>query len=80
MVDLLNGLIEILAKLGEGIVWLLPTSPFTGLQNTFGAELLGYINYYIPIREMLDVASGWLTAIALWYLYSILLRWAKAVQ
>jgi hypothetical protein len=80
MVTIVNGVIELIAKLGEAIIWLLPKSPFSAIQNLFDGEWLGYVNYYIPIAEMVNFASAWLLAIGLWYLYAIILRWVKAIR
>lgn len=80
MVDVVNFLLDICGKLGEGLTWLLPQSPFSGLQLIIDSDILGYINYFVPIAEMVNIGMAWLTAIALWYVYAIVLRWVKAIQ
>ena len=63
------------------IGWGCPIEPFIQtIANGFGSQLLGYINYFIPISEMLGALTLWLIAIGGYYLASIILRWAKAVS
>lgn len=80
MVDVINNAIELLARLGEAVVSIMIPSPFTLLENALPPELLGYINFYVPVEEMLNLGTGWILAIGVWYFVSIVLRWAKAVE
>lgn len=60
---------------------LLPLSPFREFINRL-QELpyLGYLNWFIPVGTIIKIGAVWLSAIALHYAYSILLRWAKAIE
>jgi hypothetical protein len=80
MTAIFNAILDGVAAIGDGLVWLLPTSPFTGLQNSLDSDILGYINYFIPIDQMLSVGAAWLLAIGVYYLFQVVLRWAKAIQ
>jgi hypothetical protein len=80
MTAIFNGILDGVAAIGNGLVWLLPTSPFTGIQNQLDSDILGYINYFIPIDAMLSVGSAWLLAIGMYYVYMVVLRWAKAIR
>ncbi|MDR0325038.1 MAG: hypothetical protein LBI19_02945 [Oscillospiraceae bacterium] len=75
-----NGLIDIAAGLADAIFWLLPTSPFAALELAFDSTLLGHINYFLPVREALNILAAWGFAIAAWYLYQLILRWVKAIR
>lgn len=69
-------------KLNELLSFLclvLPDSPFKLLDYTPISDILPYINYFIPIDFMLDLMSAWLACILLYYGYSIILRWIKAI-
>ncbi|GHU95350.1 hypothetical protein FACS1894208_08010 [Clostridia bacterium] len=58
---------------------LLPGCPFSwtfDLDN----EVLRFINWLIPVGEMMGIAAGWLVCIGIWYGASILLRWLKVAQ
>lgn len=60
---------------------ILPTSPFRPyilqLQNWEG---LGWLNWLIPVKQIVEVTGYWLFALAVFYGYSILLRWLKVIQ
>lgn len=59
--------------------WL-PNSPFTGLVNSQFGDLLGKINYFIPVYDFIVITESWLVAVSLFYAYSIIARWLKAIQ
>lgn len=59
----------------------LPTSPFTFItMNSSVSRYIGSINYFIPISYMVSVLQVWCVAIAIFYIWQVLLRWAKAIQ
>lgn len=59
---------------------VLPDSPFQALSNSPIGEYLGIINYFVPIDFMLNVTTAWLACILVYYGFSILMRWVKAIQ
>lgn len=64
----------------DSILSVLPTSPFAGFINEFAnLPFLGYLNWFFPVGACLTVMGVWLAAIALFYLYSILMRWVKMI-
>lgn len=68
-----NGLIE-------AIIAILPTSPFAEFISEFASlPFLGYLNWFFPVHECLVVMTAWLGAIALFYVYSIVMRWVKMI-
>ncbi|HIW21056.1 MAG TPA: hypothetical protein H9887_03435, partial [Candidatus Dorea intestinavium] len=63
----------------EKVLGLLPLSPFTEyIEKLKDMPFLGYLNWFIPIKELLIIGASWLGVIGLFYLYSIVLRWVKA--
>lgn len=66
------------------IISLLPTSPFKGVIKGMESEevqqVLSYLNWFVPIKDIVVVLTGWLTAIGLYYIYVIVLRWIKAIK
>jgi hypothetical protein len=80
MGDIANWLVDAFSKLADGVVWLLPPSPFAALELAFDGEILRYVNYFVPVKEALDILVAWGTTIAGWYLYQIIMRWAKAIR
>jgi len=75
-----NSLIGGLGVVLSAICLLLPNSPFTLLDSTPIAEYLTGINYFVPVKEILDIGTAYLTAISLYYIYQIVLRWIKAID
>ena len=79
MIEWFQGLLE---KFGEWLLDVLPTSPFTGFVGNFRtafAPYLGWLNRCVPIRDFLTIMAVWLGAVALFYLYSIIMRWVKMI-
>jgi len=76
--DFMKGLLD---GLLDGVAKVFPLSPFTDAINNL-AELpfIGYLNWFVPVKEMLVVGSVWLTAIGLYYLYSVIARWVKLIS
>lgn len=69
---------EILDKLLHVVLALFPTSPFLPfIQEIASLPYLGYINWVIPIGDFVKIGTGWLTAIALYYMYMVVARWVK---
>lgn len=82
VVSLLNFLIRGLGAVVTAIFGLLPDSPFQTIfySNTVLSQYLGYINYFIPVSVFITILQGWLTGIALYYVYQIVLRWVKSIE
>lgn len=78
--DLLNWMSTMVHTLGQTLIALLPVSPFRNFINSFNVpEYVGFINWFFPVSEFLAVMALWLTAISLFYLYSIIMRWIKVI-
>lgn len=74
MKGLLDGFLDVLLS-------LFPTSPFASfIEELAQLPFLGYLNWFVPVGEMLAVGTAWLAAIGLYYLYSILARWVKLIS
>lgn len=74
--NLINGLKKIIAN-------VLPASPFQPYLQSINDAIkpfMGYVNWFIPVGWILAVVSVWLGAIALFYLYQIILRWLGAID
>lgn len=73
-----------LVSLGLRIINFFPASPIQPLLATMSdpdiAAILGYVNWFVPIGRMLGVLSVWLTCIAAYYVYQIILRWIKVIE
>lgn len=64
----------------EFLVDFLPDSPFKLLDYTPIQPYLKYINWVIPLDFIVNVLSAWLICISTYYVWSVVLRWIKAID
>lgn len=63
------------------LLGFLPDSPFSVFfTRAAGIPELGYLNYFVPVGEMIAIAEAWLTCIGIFYLYQAVLRFAKMIE
>ena len=55
-------------------------APIQTITGGFGFELLGYINFFLPLSEFAAILSVWTIAIGAYYIASIVLRWVRAIS
>ena len=69
-----------LGGLVQEVIKVLPISPFAPLIEQF-SELpyLGFVNWFLPVGQIMTVMTGWLLAIAAFYLYQVIARWVKLI-
>lgn len=59
----------------------LPTSPFTKFINALEqSSWLGFLNWFIPVGDILSIFAAYLGAVGLFYVYSVLMRWVKVIS
>ena len=76
-----NSIATLLNALLSQVFVFLPPSPFKEHIVTFSEnETVQYINWFIPVGQMITVTVAWLSAIAVFYAYQVILRWIKAVD
>ena len=80
VIEILNYIIKSLGSLLSVIFGILPSSPFQILNNSVIADYLPYINYFVPISEVIVILQVWVTAIGVYYIYKLVLRWIKAIE
>lgn len=81
MIEFWNGFTDIANSILNAILFLLPDSPFADIEIPAEVKkILGYVNYFVPIRAMLIIAGSWISAIGVYYLYQIILRRIKAIR
>ena len=72
---------EILNAFAKAIIQVLPLSPFRQFIDWFAdVPYLGYLNWFLPIGAFVKIGTAWLVAIGSFYIYSIVLRWIKAIS
>lgn len=74
-----NILIEGLGLIGNAVMLLLPTSPFTQFMNV-DIPYIDTLNWILPIGTFISILTAWLTCIALYYLVQVVLRWVKIIE
>lgn len=73
---------KIVTGFKDALVSVLPASPFVSFINEFEAldpEWLGWLNWFVPVKGILAITATWLTAVAAFYIYSIVMRWVKMI-
>ena len=43
-------------------------------------EFLGYINWIIPVDNIIAIGELWLVSVGIYYIYSIAMRWVKMIE
>ncbi len=77
---MLEGFLELVNKFAGTLVKVLPVSPFQPYIAAFSdLPYLGYLNWFVPIGACVKIGAAWLSAIVVFYLYSIIMRWIKAI-
>lgn len=72
--DFLSGIITTILK-------LLPADPFKSVILALPKmEWLGWLNWFVPVSQILAVLTAWTTVIALFYVYQAIARWLKLIQ
>ena len=79
LVWLINQLIKALGKIGESMVNILPPSPFLIVER-IEIPYLNYLNWIIPVDEMVVILMYWVSAIAIYYIVQVILRWVKIIR
>lgn len=65
----------------QALVNVLPDSPFVIMGQTPQIQqILGWVNWVIPIDFIVSTMIPWLSAIVIYYIYSAIMRWAKAID
>ena len=77
---MLEWFLEIIKKFGVIILSVLPTSPFDKYLDDLGSlDYLGYLNWFIPVGSFIKILLTWVTAVGVFYIYSIIMRWVKMI-
>lgn len=74
-------LVEFFNKFGSGLMEIIPHSPFRQyIQMISVSEYIGYINWFIPVHQILIIFNTWLVAVGVYYAYMIVARWIKLLD
>lgn len=73
-------MINLVSALLNAVLGLLPRSPFASWIDSFSPPAwIGWLNWFFPVGRCMAIMAVWLVAVALYYAYSIILRWIKVV-
>lgn len=61
------------------VVALLPDSPFAEIDSTPIKDIMAYINWIVPVDRIIQLTAAWLVCVTVYYVYMVILRWAKAL-
>lgn len=76
----LNGLINVFTTLLNFILSILPDSPFANVNINFLNPILGNINWFIPLDRIIITLTIWGTAVLIYYLYTVIMRFTKVID
>lgn len=77
---MLTWMSELLNRFLATVLSVLPHSPFQQYIKIFkDLPYLSTLNWFFPISDMVTVGLVWLSAIALFYIYSVIMRWIKLI-
>lgn len=81
---MLDGLTDALVSLALTIINFFPQSPFRPLLDRFHDSdiytILCYVNYILPISDMLAILSLWIVGVSAYYIYQLVLRWIRVID
>lgn len=81
IIAVLNKILQFLRDIVLNVISLLPDSPFQTLQlPDILRDYIAYLNYFVPVYDMLCFTLAWLSAILVWYTARWVLRIAKFIQ
>ena len=78
-----DALSNALVSFAVRVVNLFPTSPFVILDemaNTEFYEWLQMMNWFIPVNSFVAILEAWLSCVAVYYVYQVVLRWVKVIE
>jgi hypothetical protein len=79
-VDILQAIINALGALIGFFLNLLPDSPFQQQQFEGLEMLFGYVNWFVPVGDIIVFMGVYLSAVAVWYGVRWVLRFVRYVK
>lgn len=80
LIKVANFFIDNISNLLNLVLMLLPDSPFSNLDFSVFAPFIGLINWFIPINQMVIFLATWGTAVMIYYIYSVAMRFVNAID
>lgn len=81
MAEFFTTIMDALKAMGMAAIKFLPPSPFLKFMYAMESQdWLKYLNWIIPISSLVTIMEAWLVCVATFYIYQLVLRWAKAIE
>lgn len=78
--DLKQGMIDVAAEL----IQKLPESPIVTALGEAGSnpiqQWMPYVNWFVPFGTIIRILGVWASAVGIYYLVQIVLRWVKVIE
>jgi hypothetical protein len=72
---------ELFTQFWDKLLKVLPVSPFLKFFDYFeDLPALGYLNWFFPVKDCLFVMAAYLVAVGVYYGFSVIMRWIRAIQ
>lgn len=79
--DFLSSIGDTVHGIVEAIIEFLPGSPIQFIEkNSQVKEIIGFMNWFLPIETMIGMAEVWIAAILVYYVIQAILRWARIIE
>ncbi|MCP1187567.1 hypothetical protein [Paenibacillus sp. 1781tsa1] len=81
--NIIDSILDWLTTMAKAVLLLLPESPFASLKLATMpgfADVMGWINYFVPIGPMLTLLTSYLGCVAIWYGVRWVLRLAQYID
>lgn len=78
-----DALSDALVSFAVGVAELFPASPFVILDEMANSEFyewLQMMNWFIPVNSFVAILEAWLSCVAVYYVYQVVLRWVKVIE
>lgn len=81
---IINFVILLVGNILDLLLSFLPNSPFSDLplmmERSNLSEYFSYLSWILPIKQILSIIGLWCTCIAIYFVYSIAMRYFKVVE
>ncbi|MGB9660584.1 MAG: hypothetical protein ACPL5F_01020 [Moorellaceae bacterium] len=76
---ILQGVLDFVGILVNGVLSSLPDSPFVNIGGIV-EQYLRWLNYFVPVGDMITLMSAYLGAVGVWYGVRWVLRFARYIK
>lgn len=80
LISFANTLISAIGNLFTLVFGILPDSPFETIYPYLTGGWFKNLNWLIPIPEIIVFLTSWLSAVLVYYIASVFLRFIKAIE